>query len=383
MKKDIKKTRIPKGIELLKLLLFFFYNFSYVLFKEGYIPQSINLVLLVVFIGICVLQYLHVNHWKWYIHDFFSHEIYLILFTCFVIAVISLGIQIKNGNICGYMFSGILHIVLPIMAVFFWIHTVKEEHRDLYFEVFVLRFIFHFLLIGSGNFSLSNILAISWFDSKSSVFESSNAHDLLFLVFYYKYRKKNLIAFVCMVLCMLSLKRLSFILAPLVFIFFKRLPDKPVSKWLLRATKVLFICSPFFYLFLMSDSVDHYFIQHFNISLNQFMTGRLSLAKIIISRPEILNGYDSTTYYLMHNGFVSTNMHCDVLKMYLEVSIVSLIVLINNIFEIVKKDFRLYLIMMYTGIVLISSHFLDYISGWIIIYMIVACVYYDKVKSDF
>lgn len=375
MNRLVSRCSFPKGIEATKIVLFFMYNFAYVLFKQGYIPQSINLILLVIFIGICAFQYFSKNNWKYHYRGFFTHELYLLLFACLVIAVISLAIQIEHGQIRGYMFSGVLHIVLPIVAVFFWIHTVRDEYRDIYFDVFLLRFVFHFILIGAGNFSISNILAISWADSKSSVFESSNAHDLLFLVFYYKYRKNNALAFVSMILCMLSLKRISFILAPLIFVFFERIPSKPVPKFILTVFKVLFFLSPYIYLFLMSDTTNAFFVQHFHMSLNQFMTGRLTLAQIMVNRPEILNGYDSTTYYLMHNGFVSTNMHCDVLKVYLETSIVCLVVLVNNLFEIVKKDIRLFIIMLYTCIVLVSSHFLDYISGWIIIYMIVACVY--------
>ena len=369
------KLRITR-IELLKVGVFFLYNISYVLYVRGYIPQSINLFLIVLFIGLNMLDFLVKNEWKLRKHTFFKRELWLVLWACIVIAAISLIIQLRNHNLQSYMFTGILHIV------FFWIHSTSKEVRDVYFTIFVIRFLFHFILIGAGGFNVNNILAISWFDSKSSVFESSNAHDLLFLVLYYKYRNKKAMSIICMILCMLSFKRLSFILAPLCIIFYDKITDKPVPKSLLLGTKVFFTMSPFIYFTLMSDALNIYFVSQFGITVNQFMTGRLTLVKTVLNQPKILNGYDSTTDFFMHNGFLSWNMHCDVMKLYLETTIVSLIVVVNNFFEIVKKDFRLYLMMVYAFIVLVTSHFLDYISGWIIIYMIVAVVYFDKIQQN-
>lgn len=376
-----RKTLSLSGIAALKIILFSLYNITYVLFIRGHMKQSVNLILMICFVGLNAADYFFRTNWTIRKSSLFTREFMLVFTASLVITVISLFIEIRNHNVQSYFFTGVLHIILPALCVFFWINTTNETLFDIYFYIFVFRFIFQILIIGSGSFSFENIRSISWFDSKSSVFESSGAHDLLFLTFYFKYKKKNISAFICTILCMISLKRLSFILAPLCLFFFDKISDKPVPKWLLTATKLFFIISPFLYLLLLNDSVDAFFVTRFGIGINKFTTGRIQLVRIFAENRDLLNGFDSSTAYLMKNGYASTNMHCDVVKIFLETTILSLIVLVNNFFEIVKKDTRLYLLMLYAFAVMTTSHFLDYISGWIILHMIVAVVLYEKNKE--
>ena len=269
-----------------------------------------------------------------------------------VFFIISIVIQIYNMDFQSYLYSGLLRISLPILNAF-------KIDKD---------------------FNFAGLLSISWSESSSSM-ESSMAHDFIVMEVYFLSRKDNKKAFVSMLLCMLSMKRLSFILAPILFVLAKKLPEinKPVKKSLLRSLKIVAILSPFFMFALYSKASQNFFQNVFNMDLNLKMGGRIAIYDTVVNNIPYFNGYGSINAFLskfvysVFGTYWNATLHNDFIRIYYETTIVGVVVLANNLVELSKKNYWNFIIVAYLIFVGITSHILNYFSVWVTFYMIIMC----------
>lgn len=145
---------------------------------------------------------------------------------------------------------------------------------------------------------------------------------------YFLSRKDNKKAFVSMLLCMLSMKRLSFILAPILFVLAKKLPEinKPVKKSLLRSLKIVAILSPFFMFALYSKASQNFFQNVFNMDLNLKMGGRIAIYDTVVNNIPYFNGYGSINAFLskfvysVFGTYWNATLHNDFIRIYYEIN---------------------------------------------------------------
>ena len=376
------KIHLPRNT--IRYFTFTLYNLFYVTYMMGYTSQVFYLGTLMLF---CLMNLSEILRRGGIIckglKDFRLGMGYILTFLC-----VSLLIQFLNRDFEAYLFSGLLRITLPIVNAFLIVNSFEPSEFGALFDVLLARFVVHFVWENYSNFNLAGLMSISWANS-NSVMESSMAHDFLVMEIYYLSRKENRKAFICMIFCMLSMKRLSFILAPTLFIAAKiaKSLDSSVKKAYIRALKGIAIVSPFMILVLYSEGVQNLFLQWFHLDLNDAMSGRVAIYNTLVNNIPYYNGYGSINAFL--EKFVSTRfgtywnaiLHNDFLRIYYETTIIGVVVLANNLVELSKRNYWHFIIVAYLMFVAITSHILNYFSVWITFYMIVFCSHVE-VKCD-
>lgn len=356
----------------IRFLAFIIYNAFYVLYMLGYTSQSLYLGTLILF---CMMNGFFVLRKKEYLckREFKLGTCYVLVFL-----VVSVLIQLFHMDFQTYLISGLIRIFLPIINAFLFVNSINESDYDAFFNVMLLRFVLHFLLENYQYLNPTYILAISWKDS-SSVMESSMAHDFIIMEMYYLFKNKKMKAIICMVFCMLSMKRISFILAPLLLIMAKWIKnDIPVNKKYLSALKGISIISPFLIIAMYSDSFQIWLYNTLHVDLNVIMSGRPHIYKTLVENIPYFNGYGSVNNFLTQRALLFNTtwdavLHNDFLRIYFETTIFGVIVLANNLVELTKKQYWHFIMISYLLVVAITSHILNYFSVWITFYLVVMC----------
>ena len=373
----IKKRGLKSQIDG-NLILFILYNLAYVLYMAGYIPRSINLILLAVFILANAGDLLFRTKGKLGSRLCFWNETKRMLFSFFAFAIISLIIQIIHMNVDLSLASYYLYLIMPLIAAFVWANNVKEDKQFIYFYVFLGRFILSFLLNNAGNISANAIRAITFSNSLSSAFESSDAHCFFILMIIYLYNNKKVLAIISGILCMLCFKRLCFVLTPVILICYRFIPRKEVSKKLILLSAIIFTISPLAVYYLTNNITV--ISSSLGIDLDLFSSGRFSIINYVISNIGQYNGYGSIASFLDKHPYGIyirvAQMHCDVLQILLETTIIGIGIFFYNLFGIAKFDYTRYLLVLYFAVEMVSSHFVDVLAAWMILYMF--CAMQDK-----
>ncbi|SET02247.1 hypothetical protein SAMN04487771_1003100 [[Clostridium] aminophilum] len=361
-----------------KLILFFLYNLAFVLYMAGYIPRYVNLMLLAIFIIVNGGEVLKKSKGKIGKKMCFWKETKLMMTSFLAFAIISFIIQIIHFRIELSLITYYLYLVTPLIAAFVWVNNVKKEKLFLYFYVFLARFILNFLLNNAGNISINAISAITIRDSLSSAFESSDAHCFFILMIIFLYYERKTLSIICGLLCMLCFKRLCFILTPIILICYKWIPRKEVNKTLIDVSTVVFIISPLVVYYLTQNLIS--ISSALGIDLDLFSSGRFSIINYVMNNIDQYNGYGSISAYLdqyPYGFFIRiTQMHCDVLQIFLETTILGVAIYFYNLFRISRIDYTRYIIVLYFAIEMVFSHFVDVLAAWMILYMF--CAMQDK-----
>ena len=388
---------VSTGYHNIKFSVFLLYNMAYVFYMLGYLNRNIYLMLLFLFLALSVFEYVVKNKGVFGKKgDFFWHEFLRAMLIVAVFLSISLCIQIYHGGVQGFLFTELLYNLIPPAVAFFWINTSRKEERYTYFVIFLLRNVLYFFVANMGKLSLSNILSISWGNSKSSIFETPYAHDFFFLEIIFFYFKKKKLALLCMILCMINFKRISFILSVFVFIFCMLLEYSKkfqlfFSKFKhvdirVRCIVLLIMCiMPFLIDLAISDAGLAFFNENFGIDLDDFTTGRVGVIRYTIKNIGFFNGYGSSDNFL-RNSINPTyrllgSMHCDVLRIYLETTMIGVFVYFKELIEIAKKSWLIFGMLMYLFMELLFSHFIDVLGVWTMFFMFTAMVYAEQKES--
>ena len=373
------KIKLPKC--KLRLFLFILYNLFFVLYMANKISNIYYLITISFFCLSNLFVFLTKKEkLKYGFREFKLGIIYLVgLF------VISILMQIYNNDFkLSYVCSDLIRMGLPIINAFLFVNTIDKKDFHIFFNIFLLRFILQFIFANLSMMSLSNILSISWISS-SSAMESSLAHDFIIMEMYYLMNKEKKKALICIFFCMLSMKRLSFILAPLLFIIANKIGNVKVKKKTVNIVKIITIMSPIVVLLLYSHNVQDYLYENFNINLNEMSTGRVQIYDTLSNSIPYYNGLGSINEFL--SSFVKTKfgttwngiLHNDFLRIYLETTILGVIFVGNNLVEIGKKNRWHFLMVCYLIFVAITSHIFNYFSVWVTFYMIIMC---SQVQAD-
>lgn len=356
-----------------RIIIFAAYNLLYVLYMMGYTSQLLYLGTMILF----CLSNAAVILLKKQMPRVSTREFKLGIIYVGVFFLISAFIQVIHSDFQSYLVSGIIRITLPIINAFLFVNAVEERDRDSFFNILLLRFILHFILMNYKYINMESIMSISWEDSFSPM-ETSMAHDFIIMEMYYLYRGQNKKSLLCMAFCMLSMKRLSFIIAPVLILISRFVPKNvPVKKGFIYALKLAAILSPLILLSLYSDDFQFWFLRHFNTSLDQVLSGRIRIYSVLANNIPYYNGYGSINSFLDEFVFAkygtkwNSILHNDFLRLYLETTIIGVIVFANNLVELGKKEYWHFLMVVYLVLVAVSSHILNYFSVWITFYMII------------
>lgn len=365
------KIRLPQC--KIRFAVFIVYNMFYVFYMKGYTSQIFYFGTLMLFCGMNAFILIR-RHGKAVkgTREFRLGTGYIAFFF-----VVSAFFQCIHLDFKFYLITGLIRILLPVVNAYLFVNTIDKRDHKYFFNVLLARYVVHFIWQNYNYLNLNGLLSISWSESNSEM-ESSLAHDFLIMEMYYLYRGEKKKSILCMILCMLSMKRLSFILAPVFFVTSRYVPKgievKKIFCTLLKATAIV---SPIFILLLYSQELQAWLISTLHIDLNAVMSGRPRIYQIMLDNMPYYNGYGSINnfleHYVMRQYGTTWNaiLHNDFLRIFYETTIVGVIILTNNLVEIAKKEYWFFFMMTYLIMVAITSHILNYLSVWITFYMIV------------
>ena len=369
----------------IRLFVFCLYNLFFVLYMLNKISNIFYLITISLF---CFMNLFMILGNKIKIKKSWR-EFKLGISYVVVFVLSSLVMQFFNSDFnLSILFNDVIRLIIPILNAFLFVNTIRKEDQNIFFNIFLIRFILQFIFTNLSNLSLTSILSISWSNS-SSLMESSLAHDFFIMEIYYLMNKDKKKALICLILCMLSMKRLSFILAPILFIFSNFISnEKEVKPFFVNILKLSAILSPFVLITLYSDIFQNWIFENFNINLNTLMSGRISIYNILVNNIPYYNGLGSVNEFL--GTFVQTNfgtmwngiLHNDFLRIYFETTIIGVIILGNNLVELGRKNYWHFIMIAYLIFVAITSHILNYFSVWVTLYMAIMVFNANNSKEE-
>lgn len=303
-----------------------------------------------------------------------------ILVGILVLILITIIKQIKNG-FHSYSINEIIFLLTPIAFAICYTKSMDSEKIEtsmkMSFIIFILSFIYKFFNV----ISLKNILSISFTDSYSP-FESELAY--LFVVYecYFISCKNNKYAILSMFMNILSFKRLSCVFSISIFIITKVINIyKEVNKKFVIVMTILFVLLPVLTCIAVNNDIEEYIYSKYKISLDEITLSRTQRLELVLSSNQIKYGLGSTTTYLTkklnsihESNSEQRNLHNDLVKFYLECSIVGITVIVYVYLKNFSKTKILFILISY---ILLECYF-NHLFGagtthiWIVIYIFLA-----------
>ena len=320
----------------------------------------------------------------------FYQEFIRYILGIFVLALISLFKQILNG-FNSILINEIMYYITPLIFSFFIINRKNgkiEKYIDYIFYIIIILF----LTINIDNlFNVKKLLAIDFINS-SSPFESGFAFYLIILLIYYTYKKDKLKAIVSFAICVLSLKRITFLFS-IIFLIFKNIIEKrKVNYWILI---IAFLMVPILFNIVCNDTINSLFYDLTGMDFNVFLKGRFEFINLLFDSTEIKYGLGScklflSNYYkeyyssLGYSGIADIyDPHCDIVRFYLECTIIGSLALNYAFFKNAKNSNISTFITFYIFVESCFNHVFG--SGntvyWILVYLVIYYFNYEYNKS--
>ena len=302
--------------------------------------------------------------------DIKYYNLFQILLVVVVFSIVSVGAMLVNGFQM-HMFKDLFYIFFPMLLCFGIINVDKDGSLDYYIDLAFFSYVIYFIYGFRAN-SITLITTISFAESYSP-WESGMA-DVFFIAFYYYYvRNKKIRCGLAFIFNFLSFKRIhvvfsiGFLLFGWVFRVFKK---TDVNKVYLNCVKVFFMLSPIVINFLVSDEFAQWFNKTFtDLDYASFTMGRFDQIIAILNYDMSTRGLGVINYYLEEqNAFVKI-MHCDLLRVYLETTIIGLVVFVNSYMNVTKKNIYSNILVVFFFVVMFSSTCIQNIFYWFLIFM--------------
>lgn len=305
----------------------------------------------------------------------------LLMIAC--LAAISLFLILYNHAFTSRTVLELIFLTVPIVYAYTYINSLSFE--QIYFSMVIALALFmggYFLNLGMSISGIISSLSSISFRNSFSLLESSvyAAPSITLACFFLYYRKNKFITACSVIFVLLTFKRLSviFVLLMLFLPYFVNL-CQPVKKSTLRIVKIGIFVATLLYFYIMIPGNAASLENLLHIQMNQFTMGRAWRFIALYTSGFKSSGLGSTYTYLVERYGVSLEM--DLLRLAFEVSFFGVAILINQLVDIVSKSRYCLLVMIYMFSNLLFSHSLADMFGWLLLYIIFACVQYKHTES--
>lgn len=314
---------------------------------------------------------------------FFVKELKNINIVIFIFTFISLISILINQNYTTETIKEIFYLWIPGIYAFLLLNKLSIKDMDKYFTTLLICFIFGYYLEIYDKLSISNFMDISYADSYSP-FESayvSGAFTSIFL--YFLYRNSKLRSTISFIFVMLSFKRLSILFCIVISILYYVFDmKKNVCKKNIIIIKIIFIILPIIIYFYLRPQNIYYINTLFNIDLDKILMGRARIFNEVLESGFISYGYGSTTDLVLKIFPEDGHLHLDLVKIFMEMTVVGLIIFVNNIWNVAGRNRYAILIMMYEFLNLLTSHSLRGVFSWTITYLIIGIILKQSYRRE-
>lgn len=329
----------------------------------------------------------YLNNQKIKISDIKMHrEAAYAFFAVSSLAVITVIFQLRNGFMAR-SYKEIVLFFLPLIFAFVFVN-VAEDGIEFCFDAAFYLFVFLFIYYEGRNFTIANFRSISFINSLSP-FESGFSFMGCILLQFFLFRNKKVKSLICLLITVISFKRVAMIYSILLFLGYRFIPkEKKVNPVLLRTVIILFIIIPTVFITLCNDEFADWFYRTFSMDINKFMMGRFDRLNMVVDSNDIKYGLGSTTEYISkvyseiswRQKGVSYNMHNDICRIYLETTPIGSIIYTWSNFKMADTCYASFLMMLYMFIDMMFNHLtgLGSTTYWILVYLM---IYYCNSKA--
>lgn len=318
----------------------------------------------------------------------FLNEFKLLSCTYLVFFLVSVIFELKNG-FKPYLFTEILYYFVPVIFSFAVINRFPSKLDLIINTVFYTMFAW-WLLIYAPRLNLQAILNLSIANSYSQ-YESGFAFYMFVFLIYFLYKKNILNTMISLFVTILSLKRIILIMALIAVIYLNPFQkrNKEVSKRYIDLITLVFVFVPVLIQFLCSETFSDSFFSVTGIPLNYFVKGRIERINLCLEEG-MKYGFGSTNEYLTNyynnRGFYFENtyfLHSDIMRIYLETTIVGTIVFTRNIIRLARKN--IYSLFLVTALLIdmVGNHYFGPGTTffWFLFYLVIYCVNSTQIDS--
>jgi len=301
-----------------------------------------------------------------------------LLFFIVPLFIYSLFLQVLAHSFSFQTIKDFLYILSPILYVYLIVESEEEGNFDFYFNVEFFAATLTFLLRALPILTPSNILSISFLNSYSPFEGIGNADGFFVLFFYYAINKKKSMKWISFILLFLSFKRLHVVFAVMLIIlqpFFEKNKDKKVNSLIFYLTIAFFLVSPSILHLICNNNFENWFYNEFGMKLDAFTMGRVTTLNYVIDSNRTNLGLGSISDFLakarMINPYLADDLHNDIMRIYLEGTVVSLWLMVVNYFSLTKRNLYNYLMVLFAFLVMFSSHILTTCIFWIFAFLFI------------
>lgn len=288
------------------------------------------------------------------------------------LACYSLILQCLKATFLTQTIKDFLYIFCPILYVYLLVNSEKDNDYSFYFKSELIVASIVFIIRAIPLFSTGNIMSIS-FSNSYSPFEGVGNADIFLIMFLYFYlRKEKRLAAISIILLFLSFKRIHLtfaIIFPIIDYLLKKKGITKVNNIVYIITILFFLLSPVIIGILVNDNFSNWFYAKTSMSLNDFTMGRLYTINFISDYQYTNLGLGTISDLLqklrLSNPWLADDLHCDLMRIFLEGTFISLILLVCNYFKITKKNIYNFLLMVFIFVTMFSSHLLTTFIFWI------------------
>ena len=109
------------------------------------------------------------------------------------------------------------------------------------------------------------------------------------------------------------------------------------------------------------------------LDLNDFTMGRYNLVNFTLNHFNgQYNGFGCIHNFFLEQGGVYaqlTSFHCDMLRIYLECTLVGVVIYVFALMDIARKNWRIFYMLFFLFVEMIVSHFLGRFVEWTVFYL--------------
>lgn len=288
----------------------------------------------------------------------FRYEIKMVILAILSLVLISFGYMAVNGY-ANYWISQVYFLVMPL----WFAYTIFKND----FSVRRFKSIVNFLLVVTSIlYSIFIVYTIviegkpiifSYIESESP-FESEVAHFYLLMYIFYTFIEDYRGRFVSAVFCVLAWKRLCLICLVLITIAgFMKLRNKRVKIGYIIVIAVIFSMYPMINEYMMTAEFGRWFSQTTGLNFVDFSNFRYYALKAAIDGG--LSSKGLGTFFSVkvpwYGHFVKVSLHNDLMRLYLEVSIVGLFLYLLFTGAVARRRFSVFVIL-YLFMEMTSNH---------------------------
>ena len=370
------------------------YNICFMSYNEHFRKSNIapllrTISILFLFLMLCIVFLNYFGKYRLVFNvktPIFKCVTFLIIIGIYVLSI-SIVKQVKSNrlDLVSHTLKYICFYWIPIILCFLWISSESKLNQIRTINTIFYAAIIYFFIFNTSNLRLSSFINISWNDSYSSVFESDNAHLFLFLLVFYLYIKDKRKSVICVILCMLSFKRISFILAPFFFFTARFYSDKKVNRKIVNSIIILLCVVPAVLDAISNSTFVALFDKATGIDLNLITSGRMGSILILKPHKSEFAGMGSIASFIENNTNLYISrigyLHCDLLVWMWECGIFSVVLLLVGIGRLAKINYYTFALTGYLFLLMATTHFLDMHLYMSIFYFVIFYIFNDYYET--